>query len=135
MGDLFVCATVLSRSGLQLRCIQDSQKQTNISHQRNEIIIAEFQITSSYQRMCFLHRPFLFHTVNVCVNYKHRNTLVSLSFYKLATCVYRETFNGTKGGQYGHVSLHTLGFMESTGVRWNKYGNEPAEMEMSFVNL
>jgi len=85
--------------------------------------------------MCFLHRPFLFHAIYVCVNYKQRNTLVSLCSYKSATCVYREAFDGLKGGQHEQVSLHRLDFVESTGVGWDKYGTEPAEVEMSFTSL
>lgn len=85
--------------------------------------------------MCFSHRLFLFHTVYVCVSYKHRNTLVSISFYKLATCVYREAFNGSKGGHHGQVSMCRLEFVESTGVRWDKYGTEPAEKCISFISL
>lgn len=49
--------------------------------------------------------------------------------------MYREAFDGSKGGQHEQVSLHRLDFVESTGVRWDKYGTESAEMEMSFISL
>jgi len=80
--------------------------------------------------MCFQHRLFL--TVYVCVNYANRNTLVSVSLYN---CVYWEAFTGLKGGQHRQVSMHRLDFVESTGVRWDKYRTETAEMDISFISL